>query len=321
MSDTATATEAAPVAATTTTTTTAPAPAAGGFMTASTPAAASPAATPPAQFFGEHIAKEGKFEEGWTENLRAAGFERLATKAALAKDEATFFKTMDEALGLIGKKAPAVAYPQPGASDEEVAHFRKAAGVPESAEAYQLKPASMPEGLEWSDEDAKAYGEIFHKHHVPQAAAQELVDRHMQSIANMALEGQERIMSKVGKFAQASEATFQKEWGDEYDTRLEANRAFVTTRFAPEELADPVLQAALSHPAIVRMVDTARRELRGASGLPGVGQEVASGSHSPRQQAFEIMAANPNWERMPELAKRINELYALDAAQVRRRTK
>lgn len=283
--------------------------------------AAPPAGTPPppAQFFGEHIAKDGKFAEGWTENLRTAGFERLATKAALAPDEATFFKTMDEALGMIGKKAPAVAYPQSGATDEEVAQFRKAAGVPETPEAYNLKPAKLPEGMEWSAEDAKAYGEIFHKYHVPAAAAQELVDRHLETIANMATEGKERIMEQVGKFAQASEATFQKEWGDEYDTRLEANRAFVTTRFTPEELADPVLQAALSHPAIVRMVDTARRELRGAANLPGMGAEQATGSHSPRQQAYEIMKANPGWDKQPDLVKRVNDLYALDAAQAKRR--
>lgn len=67
------------------------------------------------------------------------------------------------------------------------------------------------------------------------------------------------------------------------------------------------------------MVDTARRELRGQSSLPGVGSELATGSHSPRQQAFEIMKANPGWEKSPDLVRRVNDLYALDAAQAKRK--
>jgi len=311
--------EAAPVAAPATPAAT---PTPSGILTpigthAATPAAATPAAKP-AQFFGEHVAKEGKFVEGWTESLRQAGFERLANKAALAGDENALFRSMDDMLGLVGKKA-GPTYPKEGASFEDIAAYRREAGVPETPDAYALKPEKLPEGLEWSDDDARAYADIFHKHHVPAAAAQELVDRHLESIANMANEGKGRIMERIGKFAEASEATFQKEWGDEYDTRLEANRAFVTTRFSPEELADPVLQAALSHPSIVRMVDTARRELRGQSSLPGVGNELAAGSHSPRQQAFEIMRANPGWEKNPDLSRRVNELYALDAAQAKRK--
>ena len=258
--------------------------------------------------------------EGWTEQLRQAGFERLATKAALAGDESALFRSMDDMLGLVGKKA-GPGYPKEGASADDVAAYRREAGVPEKPQGYILKPDKLPDGLQWSDEDAAAYAEIFHRNHVPAAAAQELVDRHLQSIANMATDGKERIMEKIGKFAEVSETTFQKEWGDQYDSRLEANRAFVTTRFAPEELADPILQAALSHPAIVRMVDTARRELRGAGGLPGTGHELAAGSHSPRQQAFEIMKANPTWEKQPDLVKRVNELYALDSAQAKRRAK
>lgn len=318
MSDTATPTEGAP--ATPATPTTPAATPAGGFMTGAPATPATPATpAPPAHFFGEHIAKDGKFVEGWTEGLRAKGYERLATKAALAGDEAALFRTMDDMLGLVGKKAVGSSYPKEGASHEDITAYRREAGVPEAPEGYALKPDSLPEGLTWSDEDAKAYADIFHKHHVPAGAAQELTNRHLETIANMANEGKGRIMERIGKFAEASEATFQKEWGDEYGSRLEANRAFVTTRFSAEELADPVIQAALSHPSVVRMVDTARRELRGAGGLPGQGAEVSSGSHSPRQQAVAIQVANPQWQRNPDLARQVNDLYALEAAQMKRR--
>lgn len=276
---------------------------------------------PPSTFFGDHVQKDGAFVEGWTENLRAAGFERLANKAAFAKDEATLLRTLDETIGYVGRKTPqGVLYPVAGASDEDVSAFRKAAGVPDSADAYQLKPEKLPDGLEWNDDQVKPYAEIFHKHHVPQAAAAELIAKHLESQAAAAAAGNDAYGQKVSQFVQASEQTFQKEWGEQYDTRLEANRAYVSSRFEPAELADPVLQAALSHPKIVRVIDEARRALREAP-LPGVGAEVTAGSHSPRQQAVEIMRANPNWRSNPELSKRVGDLYALDAAQAKRSKK
>ena len=280
-----------------------------------TPAPSTPAT--PAHFFGEHIAKDGVFQEGWSEQLRAAGFERLANKAQLAKDEATLFKTLDETIGFVGKKQVGPTWPTEASTPEEISQFRKVAGVPDDPSGYALKPEKLPEGIEWDEADAQAYAELFHKHHVPKGAAQDLVNRHLESIARMSDKGKEMITSRIGEFATKSQETFQKEWGDMYDSRLESNRAFVASRLAPEEMADPVLAAALSHPAIVRMVDEARRGLREAP-LPGVGHDVGAGSMSPRQQAVAIMSANPNWQKNPDIAKRVNDLYALDAAQAKR---
>lgn len=297
------------------------APAAGGLLTGAPPAAAPAGDAPkPSGFFGEHIAKEGQFQEGWAENLRSAGYERLANKAMTAKDEATLFKMLDDTIGYVGKKQVGPLYPSEASSDDEVMSYRQAAGVPTDPAGYSLKPESLPEGVAWSDEDASAYAEIFHKHHVPAKAAQELLGKYMEGIGNMVTAGKETINGQIGKFATESEKTFQNEWGHEYGDRLEANRAFVQTRLKPEELADPVLAAALSHPAIVRMVDEARRGLRDAP-LPGVGQEMSRGSMSPREQAQQIMNANPRWDRDPDLTRRVNDLYALDAAQNKRRGK
>ncbi len=281
------------------------------------PAGGSPPAATPANFFGEHVQKEGKFAEGWTESLRQAGFERLATKASLAHDEATLFKMLDDTLGFVGKKQVGAVYPKAGASDEEISNFRHDAGVPDSPDAYQLKPDVLPPGVEWSDDGIKPYAEIFHAHHVPEAAAKALIAKHIEELGAQAGTAQGEFQAKVGQYMQASEQTFQKEWGENYDTRLEANRAFVCSRFDEAELTDPVLQAALSHPKVVRMIDESRRALREGP-LPGVGREVQNGSQSPRQQAYQIMAENPGWQRNADLNKRVNDLYALDAASQKR---
>lgn len=295
-----------------------PAPS-GGFMGGTPAAAATPAATP-AHFFGAHVQDHGSFKEGWTENLRAAGYERLANKAAYAKDEASLLRTLDETIGFVGKKPVGISYPKEGAADEDISAYRHDAGVPDSADAYDLKPASLPEGVAWDDAGVKTYAEIFHKHHIPQAAAAALIEQHLNTVIGQVGAGQVAMEAKIGDFAKASEATYQKEWGDSYDSRLESNRAFVASRFDPAEMADPVLQAALSHPKFVRVIDEARRALREAP-LPGVGREVTAGSHSPRQQAMEIMKANPAWRNDSGLAQRVGDLYALDAQQAKRAKK
>lgn len=283
-------------------------------------AAASAQATTPAHFFGDHVQEAGAFKEGWTESLRAAGYERLATKAAFSKDEASLLRTLDETIGFVGKRPVGLAYPKAGASDEDISAYRHDAGVPDSAEAYKLKPENLPAGVDWDDAGVKPYADIFHAHHIPQAAAAALIAQHMETVIGQVGAGQVAMQAKIGDFAKASEATYQKEWGESYDSRLESNRAFVASRFDATEMADPVLQAALSHPKFVRLVDEARRALRDTP-LPGVGHEVTGGSHSPRQQAFEIMKSNPGWKQDTALATRVHDLYALDAQQQKRAKK
>lgn len=296
---------------------TTPAPSPAGLLTPdaappSAPANESPA--PPSQFFGDHIAKEGKFQEGWSQKLEEAGFPRLARKAATATDEATLFRMLDETIGYTGKKA-IPTYPGPEADDADLAAYRQSAGVPDTAEAYQLKPEDIPDGVQWSDEVAGKVAAVLHKHHVPQAAAQELIQTHLESIAGDAAKANQEYQQNITSLVKNAEATFQQEWAGEYNDRLQANRDFVASRFNPEELTNPNLAAAMAHPEIIRMIDSARRALREAP-LPGV-QAQATGSMSPRQQANEIMRANPKWDKDPAIAQRVQDLYKLDAAQNR----
>ena len=301
----------------------APSPAATpqGLLAGGTPAPATTpasAANSPIRFFGDAVATDGAFKEGWTENLQKMGFERLANKAALAKDEATFFKTMDETLGLVGKKA-GIAYPKPGADDASISAFRTDAGVPDSPEGYNLKPAELPPGIDWSDETASSYAKAMHSHHIPAAAAQELMNLHLQNQQEQQLTAQKNYQTAISNQVQQSEQTFQKEWGSEYGSRLEANRAFVQSQFTQEELQQPVLVSALSHPSVVRIIDQARQALREPSGIPGLGLEAAATTHSPGQQGLEIMKANPGWDKDPALHAKVTGLYALQAAQNKRK--
>lgn len=307
--------EAAPTA--TETPTASPGAFLGGETTPTATEASGETANPSIHFFDSRFHEGGRFKEGWAQSLKEAGFERLANKAMLAKDEAGFLRALDEAQGMIGKKV-AIGYPGADADPESVAEFRRAAGVPETPEAYELKPETLPNGVLWDDKTAGEFAQLAHKHHVPAPVAKELLNLHLKITEAQAQKGLEQFEIQVGKLAETSAQTFAKEWGEQAEARRAANSDFVKVRGL--DTKDPIIRAALSHPDIVRLVDEARRAFREAP-VPGVNSGVFSGSGSPREQAQEIMKAHPNWQNDSALAKRVADLYALDAQQAKRRDK
>ncbi len=291
-------------------------PAAGFLSSPAAPPVETPATpgTPAVRpsFFAPDYHADGKFKEGWADNLRQAGFERLANKGALAPDEATFLRSLDDTLGMVGKKGLAV--PTAASTEAEIADFRRAFGVPDDPAAYSLKPETLPDGVSWDDAGAGEFASILHKHHAPAGLAKDLGAMWAQQQAKNLADGKAGFEARINDLSAEAAKVFGKEWGDDVDSRKQANIDFVKSRGL--NLEDPVLRAALSHPDIVRMVDAARLSLREAP-LPGVDAGVFTGSAGPREQAFAIMQSDPQWERKPDVAKRVNDLHALHAQQAK----
>jgi len=314
MSEGAIATSDAPAAVATP----AAAPTAGFLATPATPAATpAPAATTPSPFiFSGAVGEDGNFKEGWTSAI-AEKHPALANQMMRYKSEADAFTGLENLVKTVGKKAAGVSYPKAGATPEEIAAFRTDAGVPGRAEEYVLKPEKLPDGVAWDDATGKQFAEIMHANHIPAAAAKALVEAHLQSVASQGVTEAQAREVKLGDLVQKSTAEFQREWGTAYQDRFNANSDFVTARLSAEDLADPALKVALSHPAMVRIIDEARRASREAP-LPGVNSSAAVGSMSPRQQANEIIKANPQWRKDPALAARVNDLYGQHAQSEKR---
>lgn len=290
------------------------APPAGSFLgdSSAPPAPSStPAAPDPGTFFDPRYQDGGKFKEGWADGLKAKGLERLANKAVRAKDEGTFLRSLDEALGMVGKKA-IPGYPGPEADEGTVLDFRRAAGVPDDPAGYELKPADVPPGVMFDDAAAGEFAQVMHRHHIPAAAAKELAALHIKQAAAQNNHATETFENTINSLAEKSAEVFGKEWGEEAEARKLANRDFVKMRGF--DTKDPLIRAALSHPEIVRVIDEARRALR-ESPLPGVPNEVFTGSGSPRQQAFAIMQADRNWKKDPAKVSKVQQLHALQAQQ------
>lgn len=141
---------------------------------------------------------------------------------------------------LLGQKANAVRIPTEQSTPEEVAAYRKALGVPEKVEDYQIKPEQLPEGVEWNDDLAKPFAEIAHKHNIPPKAMSELVAKQAEIEAQRtgALAGQIEAKRNEGI------AELKQTFGDSFDRKLVlAQRAAQTAGVDPNApgFSDPAV--------------------------------------------------------------------------------
>jgi hypothetical protein len=291
-----------------------PPAAAPGFLSGApeTPPATPPQESSAAHFLSEAYHKNGEFNEGWSKKLEEAGYGRLAAKGALAKDERTFLKSLDDTLQFVGKKAGHLP-PNEKSTPEEVAAYRKQVGAPEDPKEYGFKPAKMPEGMPWDEARAAKAEAILHKHNASTGLAKELADYYGEVLTETQQQAQEAFEANILTDIATTEKALREEWGPEYDTRLTQNKNYAKAVLGEEALSDPIIRAALSKAPIVRLLDQNRREVRGK--LPGASSEMAGASTSPQQEAEALMAKHPNWQNEPAIHERINTLFRMQAAQ------
>jgi hypothetical protein len=189
---------------------------------------------------------------------------------------------------LLGKKANAIVPPSEKSTPEEVAAYRKAIGVPESPEAYNLKPEQLPEGVTWDDNVAKKAAELAHKHHIPAAAMQEFMKFDMERAALMNQAAAQMIETQL----ETGRAELQKVWGDKMPEKIElARRAAVTAG------VDPTSQGFVD-PQVVKAIVNLAEKLSDDKLVAG----DQTGASSTRARARDIMTnqANPLYSRYQE---------------------
>ena len=189
---------------------------------------------------------------------------------------------------LLGKKANAIVPPSEKSTPEEVAAYRKAIGVPESPEAYQLKPDQLPEGVTWDDNVAKKAAELAYKHNVPAAAMQEFMKFDMERAALMNQAAAQMIETQL----ETGRAELQKVWGDKMPEKIElARRAAVTAG------VDPSSQGFVD-PQVVKAIVSLAEKLSDDKLVAG----DQTGASSTRSRARDIMTnqANPLYARYQE---------------------
>lgn len=114
-----------------------------------------------------------------------------------------------------------VKIPGEGASEEDIGQFRKALGVPETVDGYQIQP---PENYEWVDADQEmfdAVAPIAHKYNISNEALQGFIHEYIDTMTGY----QHEQLQGIGSQYEASTAELKKDWGKEYDAHVNlANR-------------------------------------------------------------------------------------------------
>jgi hypothetical protein len=162
-----------------------------------------------------YIQPDGSFVQDWTS--------KLPEDLAPARDSLGRFKNVEDlvraydgANKLVGRKG--VILPTKDSTPEEIASFNKTMGVPESPEGYMesVRPGEMPEGVTWSDEIAKSYFEVAHRHHVPASAMKDLIGLHLKQREFEQEAAQQQIMENKQKGLRQLRSI----WGADFDRNL-----------------------------------------------------------------------------------------------------
>jgi hypothetical protein len=206
---------------------------------------------------------DGKFAPGLSGRLS----EDLRPYAgSIRKFEGTPIQDVLKSYGELEKKLGQRMQP-PGveARPEEVAAWRKNLGVPEKPDGYGInRPEEVPVEL-WNEEMVRGFSAVAHKHHIPAAAAQELV----QWWNGQQLGALSRYQQESAQGREALVQGLQSEWGERYEANLQgAQRVAAMARL---DVNDPSIG---DNPSMIRalhamasLVSEDRQETGGSGAL------------------------------------------------------
>lgn len=229
------------------------------------------------------VAQDGSFTEGW--------IDRLGDEFSDSREQLEKFKTLPDVLksySYLEKKigAKGVILPTEKSTPEEVSAYRRAMGIPDTVEGYELKPEKLPEGMTWNDEVGRQFAEIAHEHGVPAKAMRALAER----FATWQEGTLKAAMDDHQAQVQRGTEQLQREWGGRFEANI--NKAVTVANRIGLDPRSP----GLSDPAVVKalvkfsdMVSESRF----------VGGEPHTGMQGGMERARDIMtnASNPLYER------------------------
>ena len=182
------------------------------------------------------------------------------------------------------KLSKAIIPPGKDASPEDIASYRKAAGIPENEEGYVWPEA--PEGVVLDDavvEERAGWNKFFLENGFTKTQAEQAIQR---AAEHDALKQQADVAADDA-YAKASEAKLKVEWGTEYAVNLEYQNRALSAYFGndlPEarHIQDKTGRYVLDNPVMVKAFARLGRELQdGDLGPPltaterdSVGQQI-----------------------------------------------
>lgn len=285
-------------AATTTTPAAAPAVSPGPTATPAdvTPPPAAPPASPepkPADIgiqpggspYDGILGSDGKFADGWLDKL---GPEFDEYKATLSKYPTMplLAKGLKDSVAAALAKQKGVEIPGKDATPEQVAAWRQARGIPDSADAYQFKE---PEGVSLDGDIVKGFAAKAHEVGINPDEAQAILDWYVETEHGALTKAQES--AQQAKEAEAAE--LRKLWGDEFDSRLQRVAEFV--RANGGDIEDPFFGSAKN----IRLVSALMRHYPAGEDISIQPDAAGRMTVNPGARATDIMTnpQNPLYQR------------------------
>lgn len=227
------------------------------------------------------INPDGTFKEGWVNDLTDDRFSEYRATAANYKDLPSLLKGLKESKSAAMQRLDGmVKVPGEGATEEDIAAFRKGLGVPESPDGYEIKIDGLPEGIELDEGLASEFKKLAHENNLTPAQVNRLAAFQVQTEARM----REAQQAEQEAYLSEQRKTLESEWGNDFQKNMSLAQRTAAT-FGLEQ-DHPVFNHADMVQALAK-IGNAISEDRLVSG------ESMSNKLNPEHQAEDIMT-NPD---------------------------
>lgn len=237
-------------------------------------------------------------------------------------DVATLAKNYHNTQKLVGAKV--FAPPGEGATPEQVSAYRKAIGVPESAQGYKIPEITLPEGVNVPVEDVKAnlskYAEKAFELGAPAAVVDGLMEMYATEITDWLTQGEEVKSQEAAAKADQDDAAFAdmmaKKYGDNA-AKIHANGQALLGAFVPPEYAETInglsndqlfAVTAMLNEIAGKYISEDKMPARGANQNP---TQDPNAGRSLIEERYKLMKedAYGNRAKIEELNKKIKSAY------------
>lgn len=138
-------------------------------------------------------------------------FDSIKDVNSLAKN---YLETKKYATKLRNERA---TIPNEKSTPEEIAAFRKAIGVPENPEGYELSVPEFPEGMEYDEEKTKRFAALAHSKGISKEAFQSLYNE----FVNDQKAAYEAQMKAISDMREKTTTELKKEWAGKFEANLQ----------------------------------------------------------------------------------------------------
>ena len=190
------------------------------------PAETPPAETPPAETKPPETPPAESKLPGWVSGLTAEQQEKYGEELKDVAKVSDFFNSHIE---LKGRMENAIIKPGEGATEQELAAYRKALGVPETKEGYYLEKPKLPEGLgDAVSEDW--FREMAHKRNLPKQVAADIFQDYYSALG----EAYSKQLTARKEVRDSSEKALREKHGSLYDSKLATGKLAAQNIFGAE---------------------------------------------------------------------------------------